>query len=291
MSSSSSQFYPPRARGWGRLRSVAAFFRRIRYASPLEIPKGLGSTICGLLLPGYAFRLFGYKMVAEIAVSLYGVAAFLFVANLGLPFANYAFSFLIAIHALSALVMTRNFSVEPTLGRRLWSAASVLVLIIICYNLALTAFGYVVTPLNYNRKVYVVNGLASSRKVGRGDQVAYHIRAAGHTFRTAYEHGAVIVEDGFGIGEVLAVAGDQIEFTKKEFTVNGISQPRKLRMPESGKIVVPEKHWFIWPEFAITVQGQAAQIQADQMLARMGMVDADDFVGTIFRHWFWRKQL
>ena len=50
-----------------------------------------------------------------------------------------------------------------------------------------------------------------------------------------------------GFGPVLAVPGDRVEFSTKAFSVNGVPQPLLPHMPAGGKLVVPENHWFIWP--------------------------------------------
>ena len=291
MSSDSSPFYPPRARGWRRFRGVRFALRRMRYACPFEVPKGLGWTICSFLVPGYTFRILGYRLVARLVIAAYLVAALGFIVALGLPAANYFFAAMIALHAVSAFfALARIFPTEEFAGR-FWRAATVLALLIIGYSFALALFGHVVTPLEFNKKVYVINRLVSAGGVTRGEHVAYRIESNAERFGGAGYHGTIIVEDGFGFGDVLAISGDTIEFTPAALVINGIPQQRKARMPATGSIVVPENHWFIWPEFAINMHGQAAEIQANEMLARMGMVNAKDFVGRVFGRWFWRKQL
>jgi hypothetical protein len=61
-------------------------------------------------------------------------------------------------------------------------------------------------------------------------------------------------------------------------------------MPIRGESVVPENHWFIWPELAI-VQGNVAAAPAEAAFLRMSDVDQTQFVGKPFRRWFWRRQL
>ncbi|MDB6029122.1 MAG: hypothetical protein JWM68_5345 [Verrucomicrobiales bacterium] len=291
MSASPSPFYPPRARGWGRLRRVSFALQRVFYASPVKFSDGFIKAVSGCIVPGYVFRMIGYPIVSRIAISAYATAAFLFLIALGFPLGNYAFAFMLTLHAVSALLAFRRFVPVEELRQRLITAAGILVILIIAYLGLQALFGKVITPLRYNGKVYVVNGLASANGIKQGERIAYHIASMDRQFHTADAHGAVIVEEGFGLGAVLAVAGDKIVFTKESCVVNGISFPHQQRMPESGELVVPENRWFIWPDFAIDMQGEAAEIQAGAMLMRMGMVSKEDFAGRIFRHWFWRKQL
>ena len=291
MNSSGSEFYPPRSRGWGRLRLLSFAVRGIFYASPWEIPQGTGRTLLGCIVPGYSFRTSGWPTVARIIGIVYTLLAIIYIGALGFWLSGASLGLMIALHTISMIVAFRTLTDEKELAARVRFALLALLLAGLMYFVAQSFIGRVITPLRYDGKVYVVNGLTSAKDVKKGQTVAYHMNGTQQTFETAEAHGVVWVQSGYGFGKVLGVPGDRIEFTKKALLVNGVAHPRQARMPEQGERIVPEKQWFIWPEFAITVRGDAAGIQANVLVSRMGMVDQQDFRGEVFRHWFWRKQL
>jgi hypothetical protein len=291
MSEIPSPFYPPRARGWGHLRWVRFAIKRIFYSSPVRFSEGFITALSGSVVPGYVFRLLGYPLVATLAMGAYAMAALLVLIALGFPLGNYAFAFMLALHATSALMAFRRYVPVAELRQRLITGAGILVILVVSYFGLQTLLGKVITPVRYNGHVYVLNSLASPDGIKRGERIAYRISGTDQGFHAGELHGTVIVEEGFGLGNVLAVAGDTIEFTKDSCLINGTGFPRAKRMPDSGVLVVPENHWFIWPDFAINMGGAAAEMQANQMLVRMGMVPTKEFAGKIFSRWFWRKQL
>ena len=105
------------------------------------------------------------------------------------------------------------------------------------------------------------------------------------------EGGAVRVQAGLGMGPVLALAGDRVEFSETAFTVNGVTKPLRPHMPTSGGLVVPEKHWFVWPEFDISGHGNASEANLSAVMLQMSTVSEVEFIGKPFKHWFWRRQM
>jgi hypothetical protein len=291
MSSSSSEFCPPRARGFGRFRSIGFAFKRLVYVCPFVISKEASSALFCSLLPGYIFRRLGYPWIAWIVLIAYFAALIVFIVALGFRTGSFAFSAMLAIHSTSALTAYRNVNDDAELGGRFRSALKIVILITLLYFGAQRLLGHVILPLRLKDKIYVVNALASLKNLQRGERVAYEIQETRGAFSRPEAHGTIIVEAGYDLGTVIGLTGDKIEFGKDKFTVNGIAYPRMPGMPESGELVVPENHWLIWSDFAINVQGPAAEVRAQNLLSRMGMVDKKNFVGTIFRRWFWRKQL
>ena len=61
-------------------------------------------------------------------------------------------------------------------------------------------------------------------------------------------------------------------------------------MPETGELIVPEKHWFVWPDFAISGHGNVAEAALSAALLPMATVSEDQFAGKPFKRWFWRRQ-
>jgi hypothetical protein len=93
------------------------------------------------------------------------------------------------------------------------------------------------------------------------------------------------------LGPVLAVAGDRIRFTTEFYEVNGLSRQSLPHMPKTGETVVPEKNWFIWPEVAITGNGNAQEAVISNTMLQMATVAETQFVGKPFKRWFWRRQI
>lgn len=292
MSSHSSPYDPPRAKGFGRLRQVKYRLRRPFYSVPFDLPVHFWSALAGAITPGYGFQLVGYRTVSWITRAVYGAAALFLLVRLGYPSANYAFVLMISLHAVSVLMVIRRYFPVETFASRIWQSAGILVAIIGTYAAGQMALGMAITPVRYGGKVFVVNRLVSAKAMAQGDIVAFRMGSNRSWFDDGGAHGTVILEGGYGFGDIMGTAGDQITFTKDALWVNGKAQPRRARMPEHGSLVLAENDWFIWPDFAISSHGQAAEeFQANEMLGRLGVVEKRQFVGKVFRHWFWRKQL
>ena len=137
-------------------------------------------------------------------------------------------------------------------------------------------------PLRVQDRVVVVKKSGPVPIVKRNDVIAYSL--PGNS-----DH-AVYVEAGFGVGPVLAVAGDRVRFTKAAFEVNGAPRSRLAHMPKTGELIVPEKHWFVWPEFAVSGHGGATEAALSAALLQMATLSEDQFAGKPFRRWFWRRQ-
>ena len=67
--------------------------------------------------------------------------------------------------------------------------------------------------------------------------------------------------------------------------------PRQAHMPSRGELVVPEKHWFLWPNLAINLHGNISEATADATLLRLALVGEEQFVGKPFERWLWRRQV
>jgi hypothetical protein len=62
-------------------------------------------------------------------------------------------------------------------------------------------------------------------------------------------------------------------------------------MPASGNLVVPEKHWFVWPETAINGHGYVPGDAVSTALLQIGNIPEDHCLGVPFKHWFWWKNV
>ena len=101
---------------------------------------------------------------------------------------------------------------------------------------------------------------------------------------------AVYVEGGFGWGPVLAVAGDRVEFSTNHLIINGRAGSLLAHMPAVGELVVPEKHWFVWPEFEMVGHGNVGEANISAMMMELATIFESQFVGRPFKHWFGRRQ-
>jgi hypothetical protein len=94
-----------------------------------------------------------------------------------------------------------------------------------------------------------------------------------------------------GLGPVLAMPGDLVVFSSRDFTVNGVSQSRLPLMPKDGTLVVPKNCWFVWPRFAINVHGGVTQEAITKTMLDLSVVPVDHLAGKPLKRWFWRRQV
>ena len=291
-----SPYYPPRARWYGR------FFSRLLYLGlatrhrlaldRVRLPKeiSVGGVILGLLIPGLAVHIRSPRLWGRIALPACALLFLSFFIWQGYPFGNYAFGLLLAIH-VSGFV----YYCSPVLSnddfwhRILFTIAVLLGIGLLIYAPLRGAIqNHWVMPLRVNDHVVVVQRNAPVTSVGRGDWVAYTF--SGYYFSNHGGQGASS-HTSLGLGLVLATAGDRVEFSTGKFTVNGVSRPLLPHMPDSGNLIVPENHWFIWPNLAITGNLNVGEASISSVMLQMASVPETQFVGKPFKRWFWREQI
>jgi hypothetical protein len=203
---------------------------------------------------------------------------------LGFPAGNYAFGILLSIHSTGLAYLCEPWLEGARLrSRMLFSLALMVVLGALLYMPARSLVEkHWLLPMQLNGQVVIVQKLASAGAIHRGNWIAYRILVV---------HGdGVYSEAGFGLGPVLATGGDRVQFRKATFEVNGVSRPSRPHMPASGEWIVPEKHWFVWPDLDITGHG-IAEANISEAILRMATIPHDRFVGKPFKRWFWRRQV
>jgi hypothetical protein len=262
---STPDFYPPRA-GWssGILSGWDACKRRLRL-DWVHLPSGISfrSFVVSLLIPGWGFRARGGVGLAGPVMAMCAVLALAFVVFLGRPLANLAFGLLLAAHTVSVYYL-----VLPLLQEARYRFRFVFILVL----LTMFAFaGYLpirdylqshwLMPLSYHGHVVVVNRKASPSDLHVGDVAAYQIE------------------------------GDLLVFTPNHLLVNGVAQPRRPQMPVSGEFSVPEKYWFIWPDFDISNRGNVSTEAVASAMVSRAIVSPNQLVGKPFARWFHRRQL
>jgi hypothetical protein len=86
------------------------------------------------------------------------------------------------------------------------------------------------------------------------------------------------------------VADDRVMFSNACYFVNGIGHTNLPHMPTEGSLTVAEKHWFVWPNLAISGHGDVGEARLSEALMGLSDVSQSNFLGTPFKHWLWRRQ-
>lgn len=283
MSKAVSPYYPPRARWYAPLRRGGSSVSRLLALDWLRRPQGvsLRALLLSLLIPGLGFYLGGRRLWARAAFLGCLVLLVVFVVELGHTAANIAFGLVISLHAAGVSVLLEPWFLNSSFrARLLWSLAILIALAGLLYTPARRFVdNHWLTPLELNGRVVIVKKYGGPRHLRRGDWIAYSLPAVDYYTRA-----------GFGLGPVLALPGDFVRFTPEALEVNGASRPRALTMPGSGELAVPQKHWFIWPEFDIAGHGNAPEA-VSQAILRSATISEEQFVGRPFTRWFWRRQV
>ena len=283
----SSSYYPPRARWYSPLLLRAGGLRRHLALDRLRPPTGVpfARAVGSLMVPGLGFYLRGPRLWGKAAMGFAALMALLFIVGLGSPVGNVAFGLLLSTHVTSLIYVFEPWLAGARFRVRLLFSVGVL--------LALTSFVYLpvrnliqerwLMPLRVNGRVVIVHRLANPSALPRGAWIAYAIDGSGG-------HG-IYVRDGFGLGPVLALPGDRVRFTKSALEVNGVPQALLPYMPQDGEWVVPQEHWFVWPEVAISGHGNAPADAISATLMQMSTITEERFVGRPFKRWFGCRQL
>lgn len=288
-----SVFYPPRARWYSPVFNFGNLLRRRLAMDRIKLPREMnaGALVAGFLVPGLAVWLRGPRLWGHAALAASGVLILIFVVWLGYPAANVVFGLLISLHAIGLVYYCNPLIANEPLPSRL--AFTFLALLAIGLLLYLPARSYTqghwVTPLRLNGHVIVVQRSFQGRLIQRGDWVAYKFdeNAVGEN----YHGGTVWLRNGLSLGPVLGQAGDQINFSTNSFSVNGDWHTNLPNMPHAGGLVVPENHWFIWPNLAISGHGDVGEARISSALLGLANVAETNFFGKPLHHWFWRKQI
>jgi hypothetical protein len=288
------EYYPPRARWYGRLLDPWLKLRREFELGRIRLPAtfSFSQVVVSLILPGYAFFVKGRRHLGWAFLGGYCVAAMLFVVALGYPLGSVGFGLMISAHASSIIFLEGCWLREDCRFslRLVLAAVTLLTVWHICYSPLIGFAERRIVPLNVRGNVVIMRQMSLPGGIKRGDWVMYSLES--HAVGDAHgEGGAVRVQAGLGMGPVLALAGDRVEFSETAFTVNGVTKPLRPHMPTSGGLVVPEKHWFVWPEFDISGHGNASEANLSAVMLQMSTVSEVEFIGKPFKHWFWRRQM
>jgi len=281
-----SPYYPPRALWYSPLFRISDAFRRIAWLDRIHLPDAMswGTFLAALLIPGLAFWLRRERLISQAVVAVYVLLAAVFILWMGHSIANIAFGLMLSLHATSIMFLCGPWLAQVRFLFRLLTGVAVLLVLggLIYAPIRSQVQNRWLMPLRVRQQVVIVQTFSRAITVGRGDWIAYRIE--GDRLNGA------IVQAGLGLRPVIALPGDQVVFSPEACWVNGVPTPRLEGMPDRGGLLVPENHWFIWPDRVITLRGHAAQAAADAALLHMSDVDQQQFVGKSFKRWFWRRQ-
>jgi hypothetical protein len=288
-----SEYYPPRARWYRLLFYLGDAVQRRLALDRIHLAQGmtLGGLVAGFLVPGLAFYIRGPRLWGKAALASCGLLLLLFVARFGHPVGNFAFGLLLSIHTTGFMYYCSPLLLDSSLGSRLFfTLLALLALGLLLYAPIRSVIQqHWLIPLRVRGNVIIVHRLGAPHDIKRGDWVMYSQNS--EETGEAHHGGAVWVRAGFGYGPVLAVAGDRVEFSTNCFRVHGEAQPLLPHMPTSGEVVVPEKHWFVWPELDISGHGNVGEGNISAAMLQMATVSEKQFIGKPFKRWLWRRQI
>jgi hypothetical protein len=264
----------------------AAVWRRLAL-DRIHLPQEMtfGGLIAGFLAPGLAVYIRGPRLWGKAALVSCGLLFLSFIAWFGHPAGNFAFGLLLSIHITGFVYYCSPLLQQEEVRSRL--AFTLLALMAIGLLIYLPIRNVILhhwlVPLRINGHVIVVQRQFSAGAIQTGDWIAYKLEGNGMWGE------AIRIRSGMGLGPVLALAGDRVAFSTNNFTVNGVAQPRLPHMPDSGAVIVPEKHWFIWPSYSISGAGNENRISSTML--QWATVPENQFIGKPFKRWLWRRQI
>ncbi len=247
--------------------------------------------VLSIIVPGFAFFTNRRHILGWSFVTGYCVAAIIFVVALGYRVGSLAYGVMIGAHATSIIFLEGYWLRERSQFRtRLVLAGLTLLVVWLGMYAPLVRFveDHFFMPLRVRSNVVVVRRTTAPGTIQRGDMAAFRLDE--ENVGDGHRGGAVWVRGGYGCGPVLALGGDRVEFSTNSFSVNGTMRKPFPHMPTDGILVVPEKHWFIWPEFDITMRGNVGEAAISSTMMQLAVVPQERFAGTAFKRWFGRRQ-
>jgi hypothetical protein len=288
-----SPYYPPRARWYSGVLYFWFGLRRVLQLQRLHLPRGFtaAQVLLSFVLPGFSLLVNRRPNWGWTFAGVYAGSVVVFVVALGYTISGLAYGLLIAAHASSIVFLEACWLRQSCRFelRLVLAGATLLAVWLALYRPAVHfAERHWCMPLNIHGQVVVVRRSDPPGHVQRGDHVLYELPARG--LGQPHAGGAVRVESGFGWGPVLALGGDRVTFSTNAFYVNGAKRPLLPFMPTQGEVEVPEKHWFVWPEFDTSMHGNVNEATISELMRNLAIVPEDQYIGLPCKHWFGRRQ-
>ncbi len=283
-----SPYYPPRAPWYRTLREVWLGFLRgtrvDRFRTPGRIP--LSGFLLGLAIPGHAFLSMRLPTYGWAVLLGWLGLAFACLAGLGTVWSGVGIGLLIFFHASSILFLIRPWFRDTSLWARLAISLFTAVALIqfVYIPVQHVAERFFCLPLQYAGRPIVVHPWGIPAKPRPGDWVAYRIEAG------RFDAPNIRVHEGYGLGPILAVAGDTIEFGPDTVRVNGLISTHRDNMPTSGQLRLPRERCFIWPELRQVQRRGVAESSVKGTLLHLAEVPYENIIGRPYDRWFFRDQ-
>jgi hypothetical protein len=284
-----SSYYPPRARWYSCFYYLWQWLCRWLPLERLRLPGGfnLWQFLLGLIIPGYAFFVLRRQITGRIISGAYGALLLVAVIGLGSSVATLAYGFMVALHAVSVAIVLESWLQPAGFGRRLVLVLlATLVLAVLCYLPAQRWIqSQLIMPLRVGTQDLML--IPDDRTASLRPGVVRVFRfGGGIRVQGAY------LGQGYVVAEIQGGPGDRIQFESGLYRINDRAHRARPLMPSTGEWVVPENHWFIWPDSSIRVQGALPALdpgQMDALLREMALVPSSRVVGRPLRWWFWRN--
>jgi len=286
-----SRYYPPRARWYAFIYRLGSVVRRRLATSRMSQlqPMKIGGLIAGFFVPGLAVYLRGARTIGAWLMAACAVLLAVYFAELGQGWANLVFGLLISIHVSGLVFYCSPLIAVDDFGRRMAFTFMLMIALLAVVYIPARVYlqGHWLTPMHVNGKVIVIRRQVASRAIERGNWIAYQLDP-GPDY--GYQGNGVWLHAGVDLAPVLALAGDQVVFTPKACVINGVAGPKLPHMPNDGGFIVPENHWFVWPNLAISGHGNGSESLITGTMLDVATVSEKQFVGRPFNHWFWHPQ-
>lgn len=300
-----STYYPPRA-GRGRLpsglgnwtaRASNRFGRWGRRLPEFRTPlMGAGDWLWSFLVPGYAYAAVGRRKIGLWMAGAWVIAAGVLLLFRGHPVITaWALGTLASTHTSGlafALLRVRELDPEAppvTLAIRVGVPLVLWIIAAAAVYWPLDAFlsNHVARGVEVEGRSIVVNPRASAETVARGQAVLYRFEPRGYV----QAQGNAAFGGGLGLGEVIGLPGDTVEFSKSGYRVRDRLRLHLPHMPVSGEVTVFPEHWWVWPRLRV-IRNLLSPGEVTDAFLDQAMVSRAQYVGRPYRRWFfWRQDL
>jgi hypothetical protein len=295
MSKVTSPYYPPRARWYSPVFYFFAAAQRSMALDRISLPpsvtwRGIGASF---LIPGLGFYLRGPRILGKGMMGVCATLFLIFIIWLGYPIANVAFGLMVSTHVTGVVYYCDGFLRTWNFQWRI--AFTVIILLAVGFliysPIRNTIQNHWLMPMRMGSRVVIL--VKSADKIQRGDWVSYIM--PGYRFSNHMGNG-IWGDSTMGFGPVLAVAGDNVQFSTNSFSVNGVAQPLLTDMPQSGSLIVAQNYWFIWPTLKQSGNWNPSENDLSRAMLELANVsesqlgDKPSMHWKPLKHWFLRKQ-
>jgi hypothetical protein len=297
MSKATSPYYPPRARWYASVFYLFGAVRRNIGLERIHLPPSItwpGLAAC-FLIPGFGFYLRGPRILGRAMMGVCALLFTIFIVWLGYPIANIACGLMVSTHVSGIAYYCDSFLRQWELQWRiLFTVLALMAVGFLFYAPLRQAIqNHLLMPLRMGNRVVILVKSGTADKIQRGDWVGYMM--PGYRFSNHMGNG-ILDDKTMGFGPVLAIGGDNVQFSTNSFSVNGVAHPPLPHMPQSGSLVVAQNYWFIWPILKQSGNWHPGEKELSDAMLELAAVPESQLTGKPpvhwrpLKYWFWRKQ-